>query len=333
MSFSKPREVNRNPAKKFLKWKGGDDQGHFVYWDKDKQKELKLDLGEFIVLDNDLFSITGYDEPNRASIISNEVRTIDDTLIVKSWKDKKSSVVLQGPYSQLKKTISESRVYKYTRSCYILLIETGELCHIGISGFGSYTISNPEGSGNYHNNVVVVKEIKNDKKGSVKFKYPVFAFGREITKDEADKAFETDSNVLQPYLEKYFAKGTTDTATHTEGGPDPANWREFEAGGKPLCEYDKAGIENIKQELVEINDIDSDLFMAVENALSEYKLAELNWRSKKDKSGKALEEYPLSEILDLLARTPPTHPAKITLEVAAAELSAEAGFADDEIPF
>jgi hypothetical protein len=331
MSFSKPREVNRNPAKRFLQWKGGDDQGFFQYYDKEKQENIQVDLKEFIVLDNDLFSITGYDEPNKASIISNEVRTINDILVVKRWKDKKSTVELQGPYSQLKDTVKGSRVYKYTRSCYILNLETDEIWHIGLHGFGAYTLSNPEGSGNYMNNVVEIKEIKSDKKGAVKFKYPVFKFGREINGEEAALAHKVDEEILQPYLEKYLSKGAD--ADPVSQHADPKEWRSFKINGKDLCEYKMEDVLNIKQELVEINDVDSDVYAAVEEALREYKNAQLTWRAKKDKEGKPLEDYELHEIQDILSRTPKNHPSKLHLEVAVAEKIAELDIEEDDIPF
>jgi hypothetical protein len=338
MSFSKPRETTKNPASRFVDWKGGFDQGFFQYFDKEKGgkgENVKFDLGEFIVLDNDLFSITGYDEPNKSAIISNEVRTIEDTLIVKAWKDKQSKVVLQGPYSQIKQAVKDSRVFKYTRCVYLLHLETGLLIHLKMGGYGAYTVTNPEGSGNYGNNVLVVKEIKDGKKGAVQFKYPVFAFGREITKEEADKAFEMDSNVLQPYLEKYLAKGSDSASSSDPATSDfnPEEWRSFKCKDKPLCEYSRAQIEHIKEELIENNDVDSDLFMAVDAAVSDYRKAELTWRDKKDKAGKKLEDYELSEIQKILAATSHEHPIRIILEVAVDELAAEAGFEEDDIPF
>lgn len=335
MSFSKPRETTKNPASRFIQWKGGEDMGYFQYHDKEKKENVKLELGEFIVLDNDMFSITGYDEPNKSAIISNEVRTIKDTLIVKAWKDKQSKVVLQGPYSHIKQAVKDSRVFKYTRCVYLLHLESGELYHLALNGYGAYTVTNPEGSGNYHNNVVVVKEIKSGKKAAVKFKYPVFAFGREITKEEADKAFEMDKNVLQPYLEKYLAKGgDPDSSSHPATSDfNPEEWRSFKCKNKPLCEYSRSQIEHIKEELIEFNDVDSDLFMAVDAALGDYRKAELTWRDKKDKAGKKLEEYEIPEIQKVLAATSHEHPVRIILEVAVDELAAEAGFEEDDIPF
>src|SRR6478609_512644 len=154
MSASKPRAAGvTNPAKYHIKWKAGGDQGWFEYWDRGTKENVKMDtLDDFLICDKDLFSITGYVNRTNSSIMSNEVRTIDDLIIVKAWTkvngQNKPEVVLRGSYSELKETVKDNPAYKYTKSIYI--IWNGELCRLELSGaaFASW-LAEVEGNANF----------------------------------------------------------------------------------------------------------------------------------------------------------------------------------------
>lgn len=335
MSFSKPREVNRNPATKYIEWKAGDDQGHFQYYDKESEKNMIVDLKEFIVIDSDLFSITGYDEPTKTRYVSNEVRTVNDTLVVRGYQDKKGSIFLQGPYTALKETIKGNNKLKYTRCVYILF--DGELCHLKLTGTSVYEFGDSLlRGGNMQNNVVSHTETIEGKKGIVKWKSPKFAFGRELTAEEAKLAFETDSTVLQPYLEKYLAKNPSE-APATEHHSS-VEWFEFkDAKGKHLGEYSITELYNIHDSLVESGNVDGPEYEAVHQGVILHKQLQSQLDNKKDKVGKPILDYTVDELKVLEAATKYNHPAKLLLLTAIErkleEVGPEADEEGDDIPF
>jgi len=336
MSASKPRIVNRNPAKKFIRWKGAEKQGWFEYYDKEiedpKLRNVKVELSEFAIVDEDLFSITGYVDETKSSIISNEVRSIEDKLIVKEYKDKKSKVVLEGTYAQLKETVRASKVFKYTKCIYILY--KGELCHLSLIGsaFKSWidTVSSVSTNGICY---IHQAETKTGKKGIVEWKYPTFKVGAKIPKAEWDKIVEIDSEILQPYLTEYFNKqSATKTEESSAQQVDTTKWREFDLpSGDKLGSLNYEQIQDMDIEMVDAGDTDCPLYQCIGQAIYDYQQLEKTWDQKKDASGKPLTDYTYEELTALYFKMPPTHPSRQLIEVASeARKPAEE---DDEIPF
>jgi hypothetical protein len=325
MSFSKPKEVNKNPAVKYIEWKGGDEQGHFQYYDKETEKNVIIDLKEFIVIDSDLFSITGYDETSKTRYISNEVRTIHDTLVVRGYKDKRSTVFLQGPYSALKETVKSNNNLRYTKCVYIIV--DGELCHLKLTGTSAYEFGDAVlRGGNMQNNVVSHVDVIHGKRGIVKFITPKFAFGRELTADEANLAFEVDSTILQPFLEKYLSKNPTE-AQPTE--QHNVSWYEFKDNtGKHLGEYTITELYNAHDSLVEAGNVDGPEYEAIHEAVLQHKQYQQGLENQKDKQGKPILDYDIEELKSLEAKTPYNHKAKLLL-LTAIERKLE-GLAPDE---
>lgn len=334
MSFSKPREVNRNPAIKYIEWKAGDDQGHFQYYDKEADKNIIVDLKEFIVIDSDLFSITGYDEPTKTRYISNEVRTINDVLVVRGYKDKRSSIFLQGPYTALKDTVKGNSNLRYTRCVYILF--QGELCHLKLTGssvyeFGDATLR----GGNFQSNVVCHTETIEGKKGIVKWKSPKFAFGRELTKEEANKAYEVDSTILQPFLEKYLSKNPSEVQATEQ---HHVEWYDFkDRAGKHLGEYSIIELYNLHDSLVETGNVDGPEYEAIHEAVLEHKKYQQGLENQKDRQGKPILDYTLEELKTLEAKTQYNHKAKLLLLTAIErkleEVTPTEPEEEDDIPF
>ncbi len=335
MSLSKPREQkSKNPAKKFIKWKGARLQGFFMYYDKDAKKDVQVDLSKgFIILDKDLFSITGFNDVEKSNIISNEVRTIHDKMVVKEWKDKKSRVLLDGPYSQLKSSVANSKLFKYTRSVYAYLIETGEMVHIQLTGkaFSEFLTSienHPD------TKVVAVKEICDGVQGSVEYKYPTWHYLREAEEEEMGAAIKEDK-ILQAYLEEYLEKGSS-ASSSPDGDPefDASNWREFSLpNGQKLGTMSFHDIIAMRDMLIEAGDIDGKLFECVNMAKNEYCVAQDQWRDKSTRSGKKLGELSLSDLqsmLGALVSKDPFHTSRPFLEAGISEMILES---DDDIPF
>lgn len=334
MSFSKPKEVNRNPAVKYIEWKGGDEQGHFQYFDKDTEKNVIVDLKEFIVIDSDLFSITGYDETTKTRYISNEVRTVNDVLVVRGYKEKRSTVFLQGPYTALKETVKANNNLRFTKCVYILL--NGELCHLKLTGTAVYEFGNAIlRGGNMQNNVVCHTGVTHGKRGIVKFITPNFAFGRELTADEASLAFETDSTILQPFLEKYLSKSPTEAPAAEQ---KVSEWYEFkDRTGKHLGEYTIEQLYNAHDSLVETGNVDGPEYEAVHEAVLQHKKYQQGLENQKDKQGKPILDYTIEELKSLEAKTAYNHKAKLLLlsaiERKLEEVPPEEPEAEDDIPF
>lgn len=351
MSASAPRQTAaRNPAEFFIKWKGSRKQGYYEYYDKTIEKEsdrnVIIDLSEgFIILDKDLFSITGYDEGLKCNIISNEVREMTDNLIVKRYKDKKAEIVLQGSYEYLKLRVQESKVYKYTRSVYVMLLGKyfGKMAHIEFTGANfAQWIKDVENNSSHTKCVIIHKETLEGEKGSVEYTYPTFEFVRESTKEEWDAVLDLDSKILQPYLKEYLARNKAgrqhqeEDVSQERKSFDVANWRSFKLGtGTMLCELSQENVREIHDQMVDAGDVESDQFNCVCQSMLEYSNALKSWKDKADNNNKKLGDYTYDEVVSVLAKIKPTNAARIYLEVAKEELERQANASDeeDDIPF
>jgi len=325
MSVSAPRQqVAKNPAAKFIKFKGGFNQGWFEYYDRETKQNVQIELTDFVILDKDLFSITGFVNDTKASIISNEVRTIDDKLIVKSWKDKKGTVVLEGSYRNLKDTIKKSRDYKYTKCLYILW--QGELCHLELFGatFASW-LKDVEANNGHENSFISVRGIEDGVQGNVQYKFALFEVGQETDKATWNKMIEIDANILQPHLNAYLSGN----GSSTSGSPAPhdteenestfntENWRNFKSlDGTPLGALHRNMILELNQHLIEDGQEDSELFANVGQAMFDYQQISNTWSEKKNAAGKYVKDFTEAELKDALSKVPPTHSARQILEVA-----------------
>lgn len=353
MSVSKPREgFAKNPAFYFIQYKAGNGMGYFYYYDKnieDKTKRnVKIDLSlGFFVLDEDLFSITGYDEPNNETIISNEVRTLDDKLIVKGWKDKKHRVILTGSYNKLKEEVKASKIYTYTKCMYIMLKINGNLCHCALSGvaFAAW-LEHIQPNKNYAESWIYHTGLTHGKKGVVEWEAPIFTVGDKLTKEEFDKAIEIDSTVLQPYLEAYLSAGGAKPAGETPADTTQINtseWRKAKDFNEvQLGTLTRNEIIELSNHLVEDGQEDGELYQYVGQALFDYQQAAKTWGDKQTKEGVRLGDHSVAELqslFDLYRNKAPLHPSKIYAEIGLEIKKAESKGSheefddDDDVPF
>ncbi len=344
MSLTKPRETGaKNPSKKYIEWKGGRLQGFFQYYDKETKKNIHFEFPQgVIILDHDLFSITGFNDPLKANVISNEVRTIHDNLVVKEWKDSKSRVILQGPYSSLKSNVSESKILKYTRSVYAMDIATREIVHFKLHGrsfaeFKNGIEDNPQVL------PVVIKEVKEGVQGNVEYKYPTFGYLEEINEDDLIAAQDLDSKILQPYLEGYLAKNadpnSSNNTNHSEESEEfnSDNWRQLKLpSGVLLGTCSPDSFYEMKASLIDSGDVDSIQFECVQKAIAEYNNAVANWKDKTTRDGRKLGSLPFEELSSMLTAInakDPMHPSKMYVMAGINEILESQQGDDDEIPF
>lgn len=191
---------NANPCKYFIDWKNGS----FVYYDKEAGKNV--DLGDkitFLVLDQ-LASVKGWHDASESGIWSNEVRdTRIEPLIVKAFK---GGDLVNGIYGEIKDKV-KSLGGRYVRSMYVAMKVNGdtlELANLQLKGatLGEWTAFFNDNKNEIYDAAVEIKGSDERKKGSTKFKVPVFAL-KNVSEDTNETAKLLDTT-LQNYLSGYL---------------------------------------------------------------------------------------------------------------------------------
>jgi hypothetical protein len=325
MSISRPQEQRaKSPAVKFITWKSGIDQGYAHYYDKDKKINMQVELNEFAVLDQDLFCISGYDNVNKVSLKSNEVRSNNDMLIVKGYKDGKAFVHLSGTFNELKEQVKASRELFRTKCAYILF--NGEICHLSMSG-STYAawIKNIETAKHHATGWVCIDGTERGKKGAVHWIAPTFAPVRKFSDEDINTLIQLDTEILQPYLDAYLAtKPSADVKT--DDSTNSTNWAEFLYGSTKLGELSLADLHDLAESLINDGMIDSPDYAHVTAALAEHASVARTWEDKADKSGRKISDYSELELQAVLARVPIGSPIRVLINVALDNIS-------DDIPF
>lgn len=226
MSLSQPQI--KNPATRFMQWRGGEDGGGKVTWyDKETEKDNEVTLPfSFIVLD-ELNTITGFSEPDHSGFWSNEVRNLqNDILTVRT----KSGIKTSGTYANISDQI-KAQGAKFAQSVYIAFKdESGELQIGNIKMAGSAMSAWIDFKKKFDVTkcaVFITDHPKKSKKGSNVYFVPVFE-GQNMSEATKKEAVKLDEE-LQGYLNSYFNRGpdTTDNGT-TAVVDEPAEDVEIE---------------------------------------------------------------------------------------------------------
>ncbi len=259
MSLSRPQA--KNPATRFMSWKGGAEDigtkdkpkfvgGQLTWYDKasEENKEVALPF-TFIVLD-ELNTITGFSEGDHSGFWSNEVRDLQTgELIVRT----KAGIRARGLYGQISDSI-KSKGAKYAKSVYIAFKdETGELVIGNIKFTGASLTAWIEFEKRYNVEkcaVTITDKPQLGKKGRTTYFMPVFEAinMNENTKTEARNL----DDELQAYLDSYLLRkpdvdaGTTvvedddnDEDIHNVKGLDDVGEVEIEDVDEPTDESPK----------------------------------------------------------------------------------------------
>lgn len=351
MSLSNPRETLERPAKKYIQFNG--ETGKITYWHKfskddpkysedNKGERREISIDGAIVLDSDLFSVTGFNK-DRGYCFTNEVRNVQDELVLRFFNEKK--VDCRGTLEDLKR--EHGKEVRYTKSAYLFL--DGEIVNMQI--FGKSLSSWFEDIENRRKDLIKrkirVKEIRTADEGKKsEHKYLVFEYGPEFSKEEGEAAVEADRE-LQAYLKKYLEKNGTSTERgqgsheeHAHGEEesfDTSHWRDFVSDIGSLGDAPMSAIYNQKSVLEDSDRTESEEYAMICQACHDYEKAKREWKSKKDKAGKSLEEYSLDELKDTygkVMKSDPKNPARLFLEAALVEREEEEeSFDEDDIPF
>lgn len=221
--MSRSRPTAKNPATRFMQWKGGAEKisetvdgkkseryegGKLTWYDKEAQTDVEVQLPfSFLVLDT-LHTVTGYSESNRSGFWSNEVRNLkNETLVVKTKQGSGVRTVAKGTYDQIKDEI-KSQGGKYTQSVYIAYKgEGGDLVigHIKISGAALTAWIEFQKKFDINKCAVfITDEPKLEKKGSNYYFSPVFD-GQNVSDATEAEAQKLDDE-LQRYLDTYLSR-------------------------------------------------------------------------------------------------------------------------------
>lgn len=201
MSLSNPQI--KNPATRFMQWRGGaDGGGRITYYDKADEQEYEVDLPfRFTVLD-ELHTITGFSEKDHSGFWSNEVRDLKDKLVVRT----KAGIVAQGTYGDISDGI-KSKGAKYAKSVYIAFKdESGELVIGNIKFSGASLTAWIEFQKKFDVSVaaVTIEGGKKAKKGATIYFTPIID-GLNLNEQTKKEAVKLDEE-LQRYLNTYMAQ-------------------------------------------------------------------------------------------------------------------------------
>lgn len=193
-----------NPTVRYFSWKGSQNDGYLSWWDKEEEKEVKVEFPFVFLPLKKLACITGFNSQQEENIYSNEVDNIStDVLNVKIG----GTTIQQGLYGDIKDTI-KAKGGKFTSSVYVAFKdENGDLQIGNIKFKGSSLgpwIDLQNSPANLSENAVVIKGAKLDDSGGIHFKYPVMdtkAVSDE-TNAEADKLYEKLLEYLDWKLER-----------------------------------------------------------------------------------------------------------------------------------
>ncbi len=193
----------QNPAKHFFQWKS--DHQKFCYYDKEKKENIFVDLPfKFLALSK-YITVKGWNQKKEYALISNEVKNIDDTLVVNAYKDGNKFEVAKGNWNSIKDKM-ESEKGKFTQSVYVML-PNGDLANIQLNGasLSTWFEFQKNQTDRFFDNWVVVNGYKDGKNGSVEYTYPVFEWGTTLNTEEQVLAENADVKIGE-YEESYFGK-------------------------------------------------------------------------------------------------------------------------------
>jgi len=278
MNFAKPDKFTHNPAKFFLEWIGvANGGGGFKYWDKEekKQKEIKdLASFRFVLLDDNMMGITGYNNASQRGIWSNEIPSMEaaKTPLKVRIFNKEKTVIAEGLYQDIKNDCVAAGG-KYMKSVYIMTnFFDGEMGIYNLKAYGCCVaawmnlqeLSDKQVAGTFRNNWVHVEKIDKVRASTTKqYDAPVFGFCEEITEPEEQKAMEL-ATILAEYLEQYTtgdipeidpAHEAVKEVDEEKPPTDTSTWQSYTIPGTDLGELGKMKPETLLKMKAELESV------------------------------------------------------------------------------
>lgn len=200
MSLSEPKLTN--PVTKFITFKS--EKNKFVYWDKEQEKNIEVQMPIYFIILDELTTIRGYHKASESGIYSNEIKYLGDEILnVKSFK---GSLNIVGKYSNIKDSI-KANGGKYAKSIYAALI-TGknsiEMVNFNFSGssVSEWIEQLKEKKINKEQFGICIKETAQQQGQKDVYYVPVFNKLNFPKGELMQKAIEMDKK-LQEYLRAY----------------------------------------------------------------------------------------------------------------------------------
>lgn len=215
------RNENRveNPTELFLAWNSKD--AAFTYYDKQSEtnKTVKTPFS-FLVL-KELSTIRGWDDDSQSGIFSNEVTNLaNEKIVVKAFK---GGVIAEGYYKDIKDRV-KAHGGNYTKSIYVMT-KGGKLLNVNLKGsaFAEWMEFTKKTKNRLGDEWVTVTGSKTEKKGSVTFQVPIFAFSGVLSDEEfrnANKVGAVLMNYLNAYTSHHKEEEDVKEATSTQTPDD-----------------------------------------------------------------------------------------------------------------
>ena len=243
---------NTNPATHFFQWKSTHQK--FAYYDKEKKENIFVDMPfKFLALAR-YKTIKGWNQKKEGSLISNEVKSLNDTIIVNFYpKNGEKFEIAKGDWSTIKETV-DSWDGKYTESVYIMLPD-GEVANLQLNGasLSTWFEFQKNLTDRFFNDWVVINGFKEGKQGAVTYTYPVFEWGTSLDASSQKRAEEADFKI-ESYEESYF--GSKDEPKDNPRERSEVDKHEMNANKPPVPPSDVDAELDMYEA---INDSDDDL--------------------------------------------------------------------------
>lgn len=227
----------KNPSAYFAEWNST--KQCFSYYDKPSKKDVLLPLPFIFIPLSRGVCIKGYDEPNNTSLISNEVKEIEnDVFTVKAYNNitKKSHVAFVGTWEEIKDKVKAAKG-SWTESLHVAVKDdTGKLilANLQLNGSGMKHWFEFLKTVDIWSTAVCVKEFTNEKKGAVNYHSPVFS-AVKIKKETDIEAAVLQKEILA-YLDVYYAKNAQNVGqvqNSSQNGQNTANSASNQSGQHP----------------------------------------------------------------------------------------------------
>lgn len=213
---------SRSPVRKFVEYRGG--EGRFEYYDKELKKRVPLELPlRFVVLDDTRLTVTGFNDTAGTGIYANEVGHISAPLSVKTFK---GDAIAEGPWKKISDRV-EAKGGKFCKVVYgAMKVDPSEENPSGFeyvafkfagSSLGPW-FDFQKSADLTSGGVEILDEFEEGKKGTTKFKIPVFK-SIKLSKETLDIA-DRMSDPLQDYFKKYDSQKPYDGSSPDESGSD-----------------------------------------------------------------------------------------------------------------
>ena len=194
---------NSNPAELFITWSSKHQK--FVYYDKEAKANYMIDMPFKFLAISKYITVTGWNQKNEFSLISNEVKDISDELTVNAYYKggNGKEQIVKGDWKSISE-LMELKKGKFTQSVYAMLPD-GKVVNIKLSGasLSTWFEFQKNQTDRFFNDWVVVNGFKEGVNGSVEYTYPVFEWGTSLDKPSQERAEVADSKI-EEYEKSYF---------------------------------------------------------------------------------------------------------------------------------